>query len=344
MSVHPVSVPNAAKTYRIERRKVLLQRIAHNRMLTIGGSVLLAVVLLSLLGPLVTPYGPLQIDPVSRLRGPSAVHWFGTDNFGRDVLTRVIYGARISLLVGAAVTLIASLVGLAVGLLSAYYSILDHVLMRICDGLFAFPSLLLAIAIMAAMGPKPSNVVIALSIISVPSIARIVRARALVIREQTYIEALRAQGAGAGRILWLHMAPNTLSPLIVQSTFIFAASILTEASLSFLGAGIPAPSPSLGNMLYDGKTVIYNAWWMTVFPGVFILLIVLGLNLFGDGLRDLLDPHAKRRKKVAFGGLGRKRRKLRESGGKNEADQPDDAAFSNDPAKGGPAHGGKATS
>lgn len=150
---------------------------------------------------------------------------------------------------------------------------------------------------MAALGPRVENVIIALGIVFTPYVARTVRSSALVVKEQTYIEALRAQGASSGRIIWFNIAPNVISPLVVQATFIFADSIITEAALSFLGAGIPAPAPSWGNLLYDGKIVIFNAWWMTVFPGIAIMLTVFGLNLFGDGLRDLLDPHSNKAKK-----------------------------------------------
>jgi peptide/nickel transport system permease protein len=296
LAAHSETVTAPTALRRRERRQLAVSRFLANRLLTFGAVILLVVVLLAAIAPVATPYGPLQIDPVNRLKGPSWQHLFGTDNFGRDVFTRAVYGLRISVAVGFAVTAIASLIGMIVGLLSACYSVLDAIFMRICDGLFAFPSILLAISIMAALGPHPGNVVIALSVIFIPSVARIIRSKALVVRELTYIEALHAQGASSWRIIWIHMAPNTLSPLIIQSTYIFAVSILTEASLSFLGAGIPSPSPSLGNMLYDGKAVIYNAWWMTVFPGSFLLLVVLGLNLFGDGLRDVLDPRASRMK------------------------------------------------
>ncbi|MFF2481675.1 ABC transporter permease [Paenibacillus sp. NPDC058071] len=282
----------AKLSYRQERRQLFVRRFKANRLLMTGGFILAVIALLAAIAPLLTPYQPLQLDSIQRLKGPTLQHWFGTDNFGRDVFTRAVYGLRISVLVGLAVTVISSFLGMLIGLLAASYSLLDHILMRICDGLFAFPSILLAIAIMAALGPNVGNVIIALSVIFVPSVARIVRSKALVVRELTYIEALRSQGASSWRIIWLHMAPNTMSPLIIQATFIFAVSILTEAALSFLGAGIPAPAPSLGNMLYDGKAVIYNSWWMTVFPGLLLVLTVVGLNLFGDGLRDLLDPHA----------------------------------------------------
>lgn len=268
-------------------------RFFSNRLLLIGSILLVITTLIGVFASFLSPYVILEIDPKNRLAAPSNMHWFGTDNFGRDVFSRTMYGVRISLLIGVTVTLVASVIGLTVGLLASYYKLLDHIFMRICDGLFAFPSILLAIAIMSALGPKSINVIIALVLVFIPSIARIVRSAALVVKEKVFIEALQAQGASSLRILFLHIAPNILAPLIVQVTFVFAVTILTEASLSFLGAGIPAPLPSLGNMLYDGKLGIYNAWWMTVFPGLFIILIVLGLNLFGDGLRDYLDPKRK---------------------------------------------------
>lgn len=268
-------------------------RFFSNRLLLTGSILLVITTFIGVFASFLTPYEILEIDPKNRLAAPSNAHWFGTDNFGRDVFSRTMYGVRISLLIGVTVTLVASVIGLTVGLLASYYKLLDHIFMRICDGLFAFPSILLAIAIMSALGPKSINVIIALVLVFIPSIARIVRSAALVVKEKVFIEALQAQGASSFRILFLHIAPNILAPLIVQVTFVFAVTILTEASLSFLGAGIPAPLPSLGNMLYDGKLAIYNAWWMTVFPGLFIILIVLGLNLFGDGLRDHLDPKSK---------------------------------------------------
>lgn len=280
-----------------EHRQQNIKRFFDNKLAVTGAVILLVVILLALAAPFLAKYGPLEVDPRNRLQAPGAEHLFGTDNFGRDLFSRVLFGAQVSVSVGFSVALIASFLGLLIGLLCAYYAILDHILMRICDGLYAFPSILLAIAIVAAMGPAKSNVVLALVIVYTPSVARVVRSVALVIREKTYIEALRAQGASAWRIIWLHLAPNSSSPLIIQSTYIFASSILTEAALSFLGAGIPAPHPSLGNILLDGKAVIFTAWWMTVYPGVFIMALVLGLNLFGDGLRDLLDPRNNYAKK-----------------------------------------------
>ena len=237
------------------------------------------------------------MDILKRFAAPSADHWFGTDNLGRDVLARVIYGTRISMGIGVAVAIIASMSGLIVGIYSSYYKWLDHLLMRLSDGIMAFPGLLLALALMAALGGQASNVVIAVSIVATPYIARVVRSEALALKEQTFVEATRALGASDSRIIWQHIAPNTLSSLIVQATFIFAEAIIVEAALSFLGAGIPPPAPSWGNILSDGKTYIYKAWWMTFFPGMTITLAIIGLNLFGDGLRDLLDPHVSKAKK-----------------------------------------------
>lgn len=283
-----------SKIIKKEKRRLLLYHIFHNKMVLTGLSVILLALVISIFASVITSYTPLEMEPTKRLQGPSSEHWFGTDAFGRDVYSRVIFGVQASVLVGVSVTAISSFVGLIVGLYASYYRTLDHVLMRICDGLMAFPSILLALALVAALGPQLKNVIIALSIVYFPSVARIVRSSAVVVREQTYIEALKSIGANSLRVIWKHIAPNTISPLIVQATFIFAISIITEAMLSFLGAGIPAPEPSLGNILFDGKNVIQKAWWLTLFPGGAIIILVLGINLFGDGLRDLFDPYTKK--------------------------------------------------
>lgn len=264
-----------------------------NPALLIWPAVLGAIVLLSFFASLVSPYDPYSIDPLSRLKPPSVAHWFGSDNFGRDLFVRVALAVRVSLSVGAAVAVIAGVTGIVIGLLCAWYRPVDRVLMRVCDGLFAFPSLLLAIAIVGVLGPNIANVVLALSLVYVPSIARVIRGAAMVIKEKNFIEALRAQGASASRIIWLHLLPNVISPFIVQVSWVFSVAILTEAALSFLGSGVPAPMPSLGNLLLEGKTVIFNAWWMTFFPGIAIVLLILGLNIIGDDLRDNTDPNLK---------------------------------------------------
>lgn len=271
------------------RRSRFLRRFGAHKLALTGGLVLFTVTLVALLGPALTP-SPLEVDTLNRLQPPNPEHPFGTDNYGRDVLARVVEGARVSLFVGAFTAVCTAALGCAVGLYAAYNRVADMILMRLSDGLMAFPAILLAIAIMAALGPRTSNIVFALTIVFTPYVARIVRSSALVVKEQTFVEALRAQGASTTRIVWINMAPNVLSPLIVQATFVFADSIITEAALSFLGAGVPPPAPSWGNILLDGKTLVYNGWWMTVFPGLFIMATILSINLLGDGLRDLLDP------------------------------------------------------
>lgn len=273
-----------------EQRKLRLLRIKSNYGLMIGAAIFLLLLLIAIIGPLFTPYDPSAMKVVERLKAPSSEHWFGTDEFGRDLLTRIIYGARVSIGVGMLVSLLSSLLGLVIGLYASYYRALDHVLMRICDGLYAIPGVLLAIALMAALGASVTNVVIALTIVSTPSVARIVRSAALSVRNLTYIEAMVVQGASSSRIIWRHIMPGTLSPLLVQASFVFAEAIISEAALSFLGVGIPAPDPSWGNILQAGKLVFSKAWWMIVCPGAMIVLSVLSLNLLGDGLRDYLDP------------------------------------------------------
>jgi len=276
-----------------EQRQLGMRRLLRNHLAVSGFSVLFLVVLLALLAPVFSEAGPYEMDVPNRLAAPGKEHLLGSDTFGRDLLSRVAYGARVSLAIGAEVTVLSTAAGLVTGLYASYYSFLDNLLMRICDGLYAIPAMLLAIALMAVLGATTMNVVISLSVVYFPTVARIARAAALSVREQTYIEAMRASGAGDARIIWLHILPNILSPVIVQASFIFARTIVTEAALSFLGVGVPVPTPSWGNILYEGKTVVMKAWWMIVFPGAATALSVLGLNLIGDGLRDALDPHVK---------------------------------------------------
>jgi len=280
-----------------EQRQLFMRRLMANKLMVFGGVLIIFLLLVALIGPVVVSQDPYEMVVQDRLQAPSSEHLLGTDEFGRDLLTRIVHGSRVTMGVGFAVAAITSFFGMVIGLYASYYRTLDHILMRISDGLMSIPAILLAIALMAALGPNTRNVIIALSIVFTPHIARVIRSSALVVREQTYIEAMKAQGARTTRIIWGHMMPNTISPLVVQATFIFAEAIIVEAALSFLGAGVPAPAPSWGNILYDGKLVIFNAWWMTIFPGLMIVLSVLGLNLLGDGLRDLIDPHTNQAKK-----------------------------------------------
>lgn len=275
---------------RREHRRLKIRKFVKNRAVMIGAAVTIVMILLALLAHSIAPYDPQMIDMTKRLLPPCSENLFGTDTFGRDVLSRILYGTTISMQVGLAVSGSSFLIGLIMGLYAGYYPRLGAVIMRGCDGLKAIPSLILAIALVGVMGAGMKNVILTLSIISIPDIARVTRSITLQVKEQTYIEALRASGASSGRIIWLNIMPNVISTVLVQVSFIFATAVISEASLSFLGVGIPVPDPSWGNIINEGKTVIFQAWWMIVYPGIFIALSVLGLNLLGEGLRDFLDP------------------------------------------------------
>ncbi len=285
-----VDLSELKKKLAAEQRRIRIRKFTKNRASVFGLLVVAVMILLAVFAPVICRYDPLALDTVNRLQGCSAQHWFGTDSMGRDVFARVLYGARISLTVGFTVGIVSGCLGMIIGLYASTSKVADNVLMRICDGLKAIPSTLLAITLMTVLGADIKNVIISLVIVNVPNMARLSRGQALVVKEQTYVEAMQCLGAKKSRIIWGHIAPNILSPLIVQVTFVFASSIITEAALSFLGAGVPAPAPSWGNILNEGKGVIYNAWWMVVFPGCFTAVTVLGLNLLGDGIRDFLDP------------------------------------------------------
>lgn len=272
-----------------------IRLLAENRIAAVSFLFMMLVVVSAVLASWITAHEPNFVDPVRRLQPPSADHWFGTDSFGRDIFTRALYGARISLLVGLSVMVIAAFCGSVIGLVSGYYDRFDSVLMRIMDGLMAFPSILLAIAIMASLGPRTSNVIIALSVVYTPTIARLVRGNTLVARRLAYVESARSIGMRDHLILRRYVYMNSLSPLIVQCTFVVAFAIISEASLSFLGAGVPPETATWGNMVRDGQAVLQRAWWLAVLPGTLLFLTVLALNLLGDGLRDALDPRSRER-------------------------------------------------
>lgn len=275
-----------------EQRQLNIRRFFQSRQAVIGAFLVLLMTAVAILAPVIAPADPLaQNISDSRLAKPCAEYPLGADKLGRDLLSRIIYGARVSMLVGVSVGLSSMILGMIVGLYACYYKVLDNILMRICDGLSAIPSTLLAIALMAVLGQSTFNVILALSIVYTPRMARVARSAALVVMEQTYIEALRSQGASSFRIIWRHIAPNILSAVVVQASYNFANSIITEAALSFLSVGVPAPQPSWGNILSEGREVINTAWWMIVYPGLATALAVMGTNIFGDGLRDILDPH-----------------------------------------------------
>ncbi len=269
-----------------------LRRVAP--VVWLGLLVIVAASALALFAPQVATHEPLRSSVRERLQAPSSEHLFGTDGFGRDVFSRVVYGARVSIGVGLAVVVLSTVLGTLTGLVSGYYRTLDQVIMRVMDGLMAFPVILLAIAIMGALGPGIQNVILALSIVYWPRTARIVRGAVLSLRELDFVEGARSLGASDARIIARHLLPSVASPVLVQATFVLAAAVLAEAGLSFIGAGIPAPNPSWGNILAEGRTFMRNAPWMTVFPGIAITVVVLALNLVGDGLIDYLDPKRRR--------------------------------------------------
>lgn len=267
--------------------------LLRRRIVVFGAGLVGAAFLVALLAPFLTGHNPNELQIVSRLLPPSGANLFGTDSFGRDVYSRVVYGARLSILVGALSVTIATIGGGLVGLLAGFYPRLDGPLMRIMDGIMAFPNIVLAIALMASLGPSVLNVIASLGFVYMPRVARVVRSGVLVVREALHVEAARALGAGDMRILRLNILPNCLSPIIVQATFIFAYAVLGEAALSFLGVGVPPYIASWGNILSEGRQFITQAPWITMFPGAAIMFTVLGLNVVGDGLRDALDPRMR---------------------------------------------------
>lgn len=254
------------------------------------------VALAAIFSPLVAPYDPRFIDPSIRLQSPTTSHLLGTDELGRDVLSRLIDGGRVSLLVASIVTLMSATFGVILGIIAGYYKRVDPIVMRVMDGFMAFPGVLLAIAVIISFGPRTSSVILALSLVYIPTVARLMRSTTLVIRELPYIESARAIGQTDRRILWNYVLANSISPLIVQCTFIAAYAILAEASLSFLGAGGDPEAPSWGSMLRDGQRLLGPAWWIAVAPGTMLFVTVLSLNLIGDALRDALDPRTRERR------------------------------------------------
>ena len=256
----------------------------------IGGALLAVVLAVAALAPVLAPFDPNLVKPEIQFIRPNAVHPFGTDNFGRDLFSRTVYGARNSLLVGSSVVLMSCLIGALMGLLAGFYRHVDSVCMGVMDALMAFPGIVLAVAIMAAIGPRLQNVIVALGVVQIPRVTRLVRSVVLTIVHTQYIEAGRAIGLSDARILLRHILPNCVSPLIVQGTFIFGLAVLGEASLSFLGVGAPPYIPSWGNILGEARVYIRDAPYMMLLPGLALSITILGLNLIGDGIRDWLDP------------------------------------------------------
>ncbi len=293
MFVNRKNMTEASMAIFKEQRQLRKERLLASPALLIGSVGFVMILLAAILVPIISNVDPNAMEVSSRLAKPGAKFLLGADEFGRDLFIRLMYGARVSLWVGGCVALFSCVLGIIIGLYASYFKVLDQILMRICDGLIAIPGILLAIALIAALGTSSWNVVIALTIVYTPSVARTVRASAMVIKEQTYVEAAKVQGFSNFRILWKMILPGVISPLTVQASFIFAQAIISEASLSFLGAGVPAPAASWGNMLQASKLVFSKAPWTMICPGAAVVLCVLSLNLLGDGLRDFLDPRVK---------------------------------------------------
>jgi peptide/nickel transport system permease protein len=289
-----VTLPPVAAVARTSESELAraLRVLTRRKIAVIGLILMLLVALVGALAPLIAS-DPQRIDVVARLTAPGDTHWFGTDDLGRDVFSRVVFGARLSLGVGAAVTVFAFVVGLLSGLVAGFYQGLDNAIMRFMDGLMAFPAIVLAVALMAALGPSVLNVILAIGVVYAPRVARVVRGSVLVVREMSYVEAARALGASDRMLVLRHVLPNCLSPVIVQGSFIFAAAVLTEAALSFLGVGVPPYVPSWGNILAEGRLYLQQAPWLVIYPGVAIMATIFGLNLLGDAVRDLLDPKVR---------------------------------------------------
>jgi peptide/nickel transport system permease protein len=265
-----------------------------NKSAMVGLGIVIFFILLAIIGPLLAPQGRNEINLTFRLQSPSSDFWFGTDDLGRDVLSRILHGARLSLTVGLSAVLMSVVVGTFLGVIAGFYGKwVDTIISRIFDILLAFPSILLAIAIVSVLGPSLQNALIAIAIINIPNFGRLVRSRVLTIKEEEYIHAAKAIGMKNSRILWRHILPNSITPIIVQGTLAIATAIIEAAALGFLGLGAEQGVPEWGKMLADSRMFLLNAPWAMIFPGLAIMLTVIGFNLLGDGLRDALDPKSK---------------------------------------------------
>ena len=269
--------------------------IRRHPTIVVGALILLIMAAMAVFAPWLGTVDPQALSPIKRLKWPSSDYWFGTDMLGRDVYSRTIYGARVSLIVGVSVALLSTALGLTIGVVAGFTRWVDAIVMRIMDGLMSIPSILIAIALMALTRASMQNVIIAITVSEVPRVTRLVRGIVLTLRELPFVEAALASGTGFVRILWRHILPNTLPPLLVQGTFTAAAAMLVEAALSFLGAGTPPNIPSWGNIMAEGRSLFQVAYYIVLFPGVFLSVTVLAINLLGDGLRDALDPRLARR-------------------------------------------------
>ena len=288
-------VPAAAPLEVSAKRGLMRDALRRHPTMIIGLALLLGMILMAIFAEYLGTIDPQALSPVRRLRQPSELHWFGTDMLGRDVYSRTVYGARISLIVGISVAVLSIAIGLFFGLITGYVRLADTVLMRVMDGLMSIPPILLAIALMALTKASLENVIIAITIAEIPRVTRLVRSVVLGLREQPFVEAAVASGTRFHHVLLRHILPNTVAPLLVQGTYICASAMITEAILSFIGAGTPPTIPSWGNIMAEGRSVFQIAYYIILFPGIFLSVAVLAVNLVGDGLRDALDPRLARR-------------------------------------------------
>ena len=282
------ALPDLLKPRR--QRKGWTGFLLNNPTITFGAGLLLVMLFIAVAAPWLGTVDPTELAPRKRNLEPSAEYWFGTDAFGRDIYSRVLYGARVSLIIGFSVALLASVFGLCIGLISGTFRRADSVIMRIMDGLMSIPPILLAIALMALTRASVENVIIAITIAEIPRASRLVRGVVLSLREQAYVDAAISCGCRMPMLIWRHILPNTLAPLTVQATYICASAMITESILSFIGAGVPPIIPSWGNIMADGRTLFQIKPYIIFFPAVFLSLTVLAVNLMGDGFRDVLDP------------------------------------------------------
>lgn len=275
--------------------KLTMGILARNPSAVIGGVIMAVMILLALAAPLLAPFDPVHLSLSDRLMPPGTAHYFGTDELGRDIFSRVLYGARISLSIGLLVISVAGITGALIGATSGYFGgRVDNIIMRLMDVILSFPSLILALALAAAMGPSLINAILATSFVMIPKFARLVRGEALVVRELPFVAASRVAGAGHGFIIRRHILPNCLNSAIVLATLTLGDAILIAASLSFIGLGAQPPTPEWGAMIASGRKFLMDQWWYATFPGLFILFTVIGFNIFGDALRDVLDPRIRR--------------------------------------------------
>ena len=269
--------------------------IRRHPRIAIGGSLMAILIVLSLLAPWIAPYDPLKLNVSQRLKPPNETYWFGTDAYGRDVLSRTLWGGQISLVIAISVAVLSMVVGTLIGLLAGYFRAMDSIVMRVMDGLMAIPGILLAVAMLSLSKASVQTVVIAITIPEIPRVVRLVRAVVLSLREQTFVSGAIASGSRVPRILFRHILPNAMTPIIVQATYIAASAVLSEAYLGFLGVGTPPEVPSWGNIIAEGRNFIMLAIWSVLFPGLFLGTMVLSINILGDGVRDMLDPRIAKR-------------------------------------------------